>query len=295
MTSVAVVAHRKKTFGGGLDELRRVLAEEGFADPAWYEVPKSRKAPKAARKAVRDGADLLFVWGGDGTVQRCVDAVAGSGVAVAILPAGTANLLATNLGVPADLRAAVEAGLHGERRTIDLGRINGERFAVMAGAGFDGLMMARADGALKDKLGKLAYVWTGARATRMDPRKTRIEVDGKRWFAGQATCVLLGSMGTLTGGLVAFPEARPDDGLLEVGVVTAKSAAQWARVLGRLVAGHPERSPLTRMTRGRKVDVRFDKAVAYELDGGARPARKRLKAAVEPRAITVCVPQRRAR
>src|SRR5437773_6258915 len=103
MTTVAVVAHTGKTLDGGLEKLREVLAREGFSTPLWYEVPKSRKAPKYVRQAVREGADLLFVWGGDGTVQRCVDAVAGSEVALAILPAGTANLLATNLGVPLDV------------------------------------------------------------------------------------------------------------------------------------------------------------------------------------------------
>lgn len=290
MTTIAVVAHKKKTLGGGLDELRKVLADEGFADPAWYEVKKSRKAPKAAGRAVKDGADVLFLWGGDGTVQRCVDAVAGTGVAVAILPAGTANLLATNLGIPLDLRRAVAIGLHGARRALDLGVVNGEHFAVMAGAGFDGLMMRRADGELKDRLGRLAYVWTGLRATTMDARRTWVTVDGKRWYAGDATCVLLGSMGTLTAGLVAFPEAKPDDGVLEVGVVTAQGPLQWGRVLGRLVAGRAESSPLTRMTRGRKIDVRFDKPVAYELDGGARPATRKLKVRVAPGAVTVCVP-----
>ena len=144
MTSVAVVAHQKKTLGGGLDELRSVLAHEGV-DPLWYEVPKSKKAPACARDAIDKGADLVFVWGGDGMVQRCIDALAGSGAAVAILPAGTANLLASNLGIPKDLVEAVDVGLHGEHRALDVGVINGERFAVMAGTGFDARMIKEAD------------------------------------------------------------------------------------------------------------------------------------------------------
>ncbi len=77
MTSIAVVAHKKKSFGGGLEELRRLLADRGFTEPIWYEVAKSRKAPAVARRAVNDGADLLLLWGGDGTVQRCIEALAG--------------------------------------------------------------------------------------------------------------------------------------------------------------------------------------------------------------------------
>ena len=76
MTSVAVVAHSRKSFGGGLDELRSVLAHDGVR-AALVRGAKSKKAPTAARQAVDDGADLVFVWGGDGMVQRCLDALAG--------------------------------------------------------------------------------------------------------------------------------------------------------------------------------------------------------------------------
>jgi diacylglycerol kinase family enzyme len=74
---VAVIAHSGKTLGGGLPELRRVLAAEGVASPFWCEVPKSRAAPEQVRRALDDGADLVFAWGGDGMVQRCVDVLAG--------------------------------------------------------------------------------------------------------------------------------------------------------------------------------------------------------------------------
>mgnify|MGYP000034054683 CR=1 FL=1 len=77
MSSVAVVAHSGKTLGGGLDELRSVLAHAGVDTPLWYEVPKSKKAPARVRKAIDKGADLVFVWGGDGMVQRCIDTLAG--------------------------------------------------------------------------------------------------------------------------------------------------------------------------------------------------------------------------
>jgi diacylglycerol kinase (ATP) len=292
MTSVAVVAHQKKTLGGGLEELRELLAEWGFPDPLWYEVPNSRAAPKRARQALADGADLLFIWGGDGTVQRCVDAVAGENVTIAILPAGTANLLANNLSIPINLREAVDVGLHGDRRRLDAGVLNGERFAVMAGVGFDAIMMRDADSELKGHFGRLAYVWTGARATHMSRRNVRVEIDGKRWFKGKASCVLLGQMGTLAAGISAFPEALPDDGLLEVGVVTAKNALQWTRVLSRLVVKDAKNSPLTQMGQGSKIKIRFDRPTTYELDGGARKAKKKFRASVDRGAITVCVPKK---
>ncbi|MEV0610137.1 diacylglycerol kinase family protein [Polymorphospora rubra] len=287
---VAVVAHAKKTLDGGLDELRRLIAAEDVDELLWYEVPKSRKAPKKARKAVRAGAELVFVWGGDGTVQRCVDALAGTGTTVAIVPAGTANLLASNLDIPRDLAEAVRIGFHGDRRALDAGRVNGEHFAVMAGAGFDAAMIGEADRDLKDRVGRLAYVWTGLRHMRDGAVGVRIRTDGADWFDGRASCVLLGNVSTITGGIEAFDEAEPDDGWLEVGVATADGAVQWARTLGRMAAGRSDRSPFVRITRARKIDVRFAEPVTYELDGGERGTTRRLKAKVRPGAVTVCVP-----
>src|SRR6202451_4686431 len=190
MANVAVVAHARKSFGGGLPELRKVFADEGVTDPHWYEVRKSKHAPDCARRAVNHGADLIFVWGGDGTVQRCIDAVAGTGAVLAILPAGTANLLATNLQIPRDVAAAVRIGRAGERRVLDTGSVNGEHFAVMAGAGFDARMISDADRGAKERLGRAAYVVTGIRNLRARPVRATVKVDGKRFFKGKVSCVL---------------------------------------------------------------------------------------------------------
>jgi len=290
VADVAVVAHSRKSLGGGLPELRRILALEGVTDPLWYEVKKSRRAPKYARRAAGKGADVLFVWGGDGTVQRCIDAVAGTDTAVAILPAGTANLLASNLNVPHDLEEAVRTGLHGDRRRLDTGSVNGERFTVMAGAGFDAQMIAEADRGTKEKLGRAAYVITGIKSLRGRRVRATIEVDGKRFFTGRVSCVLAANVGKIIGGIEAFPQARADSGRLELGVVTARQPTEWARTFGRLAVGHPERSPFAKVTHGKKIKVRFEEKVRFELDGGARPPARKLRIKVHPGSVTVCVP-----
>ena len=290
MARVAVVAHSGKSFGGGLAELRSVLTGEGYPDPLWYEIPKSRKAPKCIRRAVTEGADIVFVWGGDGTVQKCIDAVAGSGVVIAILPAGTANLLAANLGVPTDLTEAVRVGLHGQRRPLDTGSVNGEHFTVMAGAGFDALMIKEADAGMKDRVGRVAYLWTGARNLNARRVKAVVTVDGRSFFKGSISCVLVGNVGKVVGGIEAFSGARPDDGLLDLGVVTAKNPLQWTRTLGRVALGKTEKSPFVETTRGKRFTIRFNRRFPYELDGGARPASKKLRIKVHPSSITICVP-----
>jgi diacylglycerol kinase (ATP) len=291
MTSVGVLAHSAKTLGGGLEELRMTLATHGVNDPMWCEVPKSRFVPEQVEKLLKGGAELIFVWGGDGTVQRVIDTVAGAAVALAILPAGTANLFATNLGIPKDLEEAVKIGLNGFRRQLDVGLINGEHFGVMAGTGLDALMIRDADAGLKDKVGRFAYVWTGAKNVRKSSVRMRIEVDGRAWFKGKASCLLVGNVGDVIGGISAFPDARPDDGRLNIGVVTASGALDWVRTLGRAAIGDAEGSPFVETTTGQAFDIRLDKARPYEIDGGVRKKTKRMKCKVVPGAITVCVPQ----
>ena len=291
MSNVAVVAHARKSFGGGLPELRQVLAREGVTDPLWFEVRKSRKAPEYARRAAAEGADPMFVWGGDGTVQRCLDAVAGTSVSVAILPAGTANLLASNLHIPADdVSAAVHVGLHGDRRVIDTGSVNGEHFAVMAGAGFDARMIAGVDRRTKDRLGRATYLFSGARSLFARRVNATVEADGRRFFEGPVSCVLAGNVGKVLGGIEVFPAARPDDGLLQLGVVSARNPGDWMRTLARVAAGRAERSPFVEMTAGKEFRIRLAQKLPYELDGGARPAASDLRIEAHPRSVMICVP-----
>ena len=291
MTHVAVVAHARKGPRDGLTRLREALEREGVHDPLWYEVPKSRKAPAKARKAIAAGSDLVIVWGGDGTVQRCVDVLAGSHAALAIIPVGTANLLASSLGVPTDIDEAVRTAVRGARRRLDTGSVNGEHFSVMAGAGFDARMVGEADRAMKDRLGRVAYVWTGARNLGRSPVKVNVKVDGKSFFKGRTSCLLVGNVGEIFGGLKAFPDASPQDGRLDVGIVTASNTVQWTRVLGRVAAGRAPRSKFVRSTKARKIDVRFAKPMPYELDGGARDTAKSLRIRVHPRSVEICVPE----
>jgi diacylglycerol kinase (ATP) len=287
---VAVIAHAGKTFGGGLPELRRVLEDEGLRDPLWCEVPKAKKAPPEVERVLEEGAELVIVWGGDGMVRRCIGVLADSDVSLAIVPAGTSNLFATNLGIPKDIRAAVRIALHGDRRRLDVGSFNGERFAVMAGAGFDAAMIKGAD-KLKDRLGRAAYVLSGSANLDAQAFEAKIKVDGVSWYKGAASCILLGNVGDLFGGIEVFEDARPDDGLLELGVVTAEGRVQMARTVARTAVGTAHKSPFVRVTKGRSMNVKLDRKVRYELDGGDRSKVKSFRVEVEPGVVSVCVPR----
>lgn len=289
---VAVIAHAEKRLGRGLPELRRVLKSEGIDDPLWYEVPKASGAPAQVQRALGEGAEVVFAWGGDGTVRRCIGELAGQPARLAIIPAGTANLLAANVGIPRDIEQAVAIGLRGARRRLDVGRFEDQRFAVMAGVGFDAAMI-RGSGALKERIGRLAYVWSGSRHLREPPFGAQIEVDGAQWFDGRATCILLGNVGTLFGGVDVFPDARPDDGQLELGVVRADGVVQWMRTLARTATGDAARSPFVRVTKAQVVKVKLKRKVRYQLDGGARTKLTSFDVEVEPGVLEICVPNDR--
>lgn len=289
---IAVIAHERKTFGGGRRELRRVLKEAGYSEPLWYEVPKSSKASKAIRRAMREGAELLYLWGGDGMVQRSIDAIVrhSLSVPIAILPAGTANLLANNLGVPLNVPDAVALGLRGARQAIDVGVVNGECFAVMAGTGADAITMRDVTKTAKKRVGALAYFRSGIHAIHQPPTSLAIRVNGKAWFEGDASCMLIGNVGAIQGGIELFPNASPVDGKLELAVVTAKTPMEWARVFARVGTGHASRSPFVRTTRATKITIAMAIEQPYELDGGDRDPIGKLKVRVVPAAVTICLP-----
>ena len=302
MTALGVVTNRKKLDERLADDLRAMLTEVGFGGARWYEASKGSAAKQATEEAVADGADVVLAVGGDGTVRACADAVAGSDVALAVLPAGTANLFATALSLPKDAKSVLDAIMAGATRRIDLGNCDGMRFGVMAGSGFDAAIMGRVDDGPKERFGSLAYVWAGMREARnQEPTTVLVKVDGEAYYRGPATCVLVGNLGQLKGGVAVFPDASPTDGLLDVGVVTAGTLREWAEVAVRLLAHRPATSHNAHMTKGREIAVtwapggsskeksRADKT-PFELDGGAKGTRRKLHYTCEPGALRLVIP-----
>lgn len=295
--TVGVIVNQGKLLAGdGLEELRAALADAGHADPPWREVAKSKHAPDQLVELVeRCDVDRLLVWGGDGTVRRCIGTLLSEGfdhVAVGVLPAGTANLLADNLGIPIDLRAAVDVALHGDPTPLDVGIVNDEQhFVVMAGAGFDALLIAEADDSgLKDRFGRLGYVWAGIRHRHVSPAHARITVDGTPWYTGAATTVISGNVGTLIGGITAFPDADPNDGRLDVGVAEVRTGFQWLRLLGAAALRRAAASRFAAATTAQHVVIELDRTLPWQVDGGDRKRTDRFDIRCLPGAIRVCRP-----
>ncbi len=291
MTRVAVVANRRKSTGGGLPALRAALVAAGVDDPIWIEARRGRAVPRAVQRAAEAEPDVLLVWGGDGTVQRAINASAGFDVALAIVPAGSANLLARNLGVPTDIAGAVDTALHGVDRRIDTLTANGVRCAVMCGVGADATLMEATDDAdAKGRLGVLAYL-AGVRAgLEAEPFDATVEVDDAPWFQGPATTVLVGNVGDLVANTRIFRDARPDDGVLDVAVMRDGGTAGWLRTALRAARRSAAASPDVETTRGQAITVVLDRKAPWEADGSVRGRTRRLTVRIDPASLRVRVP-----
>jgi YegS/Rv2252/BmrU family lipid kinase len=262
----------------------------------WLETTVDDPGTGQARTAVEKGADVVLACGGDGTVRSVAQALAGTGVAMGLVPVGTGNLLAKTLGTPQDLSAAVTVALTGDDRTIDVGRVcvdggaDEHVFLVMAGTGFDALIMANTPEALKVRVGPLAYVISGLKAMRGRRTRVTLTFDDGPPVRRRTRTVLVGNSGTLLGGLVLMPAARLDDGKLDVINLAPRGIPGWvavaARVLSRKSRGH-ERVEYWQAT---SITITADVPQPSQIDGDPVGEVSELRMRVEPGALVVRVP-----
>ncbi len=290
MSNIAVVANTEKLTKKDARALRRALTEADFNDVEWIEIKKGSDAKPATAKAIKHGAATVIVCGGDGSVRAASEAIVGTNTALAVVPAGTANLFASGLDLPSDVKEIVAVIARGDRRSIDTAVCNGKTFNVMAGTGFDVAMLADAEDQ-KEKLGTFAYVGAAVRETRK--RKlfdTKVKVDGNDFYDGPVSCVLVGNSGSLKGGVKAFPDATSTDGRLHVAAVSAVGMREWASLMVTAVMRKPHLSSNSEMIDGTEITVKFDKKQRFELDGGVKTKAKKLEFEIRPRSLVVCAP-----
>src|ERR1700727_215442 len=129
------------------------MTGRGGPEPLWVETAPDDTVERLARMAVESGVDLVISSGGDGTVTACAGGVAGSGIALGVLPSGTGNLLARNLGLPLQADAALAVALTGAERRLDVGVAHRRTFVVMGGVGVDAALLSSVSEQLKMRVG----------------------------------------------------------------------------------------------------------------------------------------------
>jgi len=210
---------------------------------------------------------------GNGKVRTVCAELAGTGVPVGVVPAGTGNLLARNLGLPLQLPAAVDVALNGQDRAIDMVEVSGdgiaadEHFMVMAGMGFDALIMSLTNEQAKARIGWLAYVMSAARNLSSPAIRVEVSVDGGEYERHRARTVVVGNVGYLQAGIPLLPDAALDDGVLDVVMLSPRRFLSWLPVVVRVLSRDRRTdAALNRMT-GRSISIRASHDAPRQLDG----------------------------
>ena len=246
--------------------------------------------------AVREGVDLVLGAGGDGTIRVICSELADTGISFGLIPAGTGNLLAKNIGIPLDTALALDVALDGEDKPIDLVGVTMDShsrhtFAVMAGIGIDAAIMEGTNPDLKKAVGSAAYFVSAAQHAKHKALLTRIQVDDDPPVERLAHVIVVGNVGFLQGNLPLIPDARPDDGLLDVLIASPVTFRDWARVFTRVMTRQRRGdAQLDRFT-GRRVTITVDRRDAYQLDGDTAGECRTMTAEVRPGALLVRVPR----
>ncbi|TFB72107.1 diacylglycerol kinase [Cryobacterium glaciale] len=289
-----------------------------WAETHWFETSVDDVGQAATRQALDAGASMVLSAGGDGTVRAVAEALRDSGVRMAIVPSGTGNLLARNLELPlGSIDAATAIAFSGVDKPIDLGvasvtteagAVEEHVFLVMAGLGLDAQMIAHTRDDLKKQVGWLAYVDGVARALpKARPFRIRYSVEGRVDRPAQVSAILIANCGLLPGNLQFLPDARLDDGILDIAVLQPKGVLGWLTIwrrvtwengvlrrsaVGRRMIQATESSNERVMTTLRGADIRIvlEHAQDFELDGDEFGLVRKVKLHADAGALIVRVP-----
>ena len=255
------------------------------------ETSEGRDAGTLAREAREAGCADLLVAGGDGTVMAAVNGLGpNSGVTLGIVPTGTANLVAAGLGLPKDPAEAVRVALSGEPRAMDLGVCEGRLFALGMGLGLTERFVTEASPGLKHTLGRWAYVWSLIKELGARPHRFSLTLDDGTPIEDRGVALVIANMGSLGGGLRFAPDARPDDGILDVCVLRRFRLRDAAHLLLSLLKKDLKHDRALAFHRAKRIEFSAAPPLTAQLDGDAIDAKTPIVVEVVPGALAVRVP-----
>ena len=272
------------------------LSERGWTHPLWIETTVDDPGRAMTRQAVDAGVDLVLGAGGDGTIRVICAGLAGSGVPFGLIPSGTGNLLARNIGIPLDRAAALEVALDGVDKGVDLVEIRvddgpPDHFAVMGGIGIDAVIMEGTNPDLKKAVGSAAYFVSAARNANHPALHTTIQVDDAPPLRRRAHVIVVGNVGYLQANIPLIPDAKYDDGLLDVMVASPRTAADWVRITTRVLTRQRRSDEQLDRITGKKVTITVEERDQYQLDGDTVGECGTMVAEVKPGALVLRVPR----
>jgi diacylglycerol kinase (ATP) len=283
--SIAVVVNPERR-----DELEEFLEALGDRSAARVIEPQGFDEFVRALTDAATSADVVAAIGGDGTQRTAAHALKNSPACLAVVPAGTVNLLARVLGIDS-IEDAASAIRSGHRRTLDTGLVDNETFVLNASTGYDAAVMRRVDDSAK-RWGRLGYFVTGLRTLSTHrPAHVEVSVDGDVFYEGRAMTVMITNVGERgSAEFTVAPGSAPDDGQLDVVVQRSDTAATMVRMIWALQRGRHPRSDDLLVAHGRAIDVRWSAPVPAQCDGDATGRLVEAHHRVDPGSLTVCVP-----
>jgi YegS/Rv2252/BmrU family lipid kinase len=248
-----------------------------------------------AKAAVKEGIDALAVYGGDGTLMEAISGLIGSEIPLVILPGGSANVMATELGIPTELKEACTLLSHGpiEMKTIDVGQFNKRYFIVGISLGFESDVVKGADRETKNKIGIFAYLLSAAAALKKTKKAVyHLKIDGQEHEVQGLTCIITNT-GNLGFSNISFDKhIDVSDGFLDVIVVRKANLSLFKLMVVTLLKWErPDNLELVKHWQGKDISVSSSPKQTVQCDGEVLE-KIPLHIKVIPRAIKVLVPKK---
>jgi diacylglycerol kinase (ATP) len=258
--------------------IENACAAAGWDAPRFFETTAEDPGFSQVRAAAEFGADVVLVGGGDGTVRVAAEYLATTDIAMGLIPLGTGNLLARNIHLDVnDLSGSVQTALFGHQRFIDTARMRvansrtgqsaEHTFLVIAGIGMDAEIVGDTNDGLKKAVGWLAYTEAGVRHLPGRRKKVSIALDDQPEQGRKIRSVLFANCGLIPGGIDFIPGAMIDDGMLDVVVMSPRSAIGWLAMYTKIVLKHKRNLPVMTYYRSGKVTIRSAEPMATQIDG----------------------------
>ena len=268
-------------------QLARAIADSGGAPVEVLLTEGVGHARELAKDAVQRGARLVLAWGGDGTINEIASALAFDNAALGIIPAGSGNGLARELGVHRRADRAIADAMRATPRPMDMGEVDGHLFANVAGTGFDAHIASQF--ATASRRGLVGYAGITARAMRTyRPQHYTVSIDGVE-TEHRAVLVTIANSAQFGNNARIAPGARVDDGELDLVVVEERSRFATLCQMPRLFNGTVARVPGCTIRRVREVTIESDQPMTYHVDGEPVAGGTILRARVHPGALRIAV------
>lgn len=257
-------------------------------------VSKTTSVKELAKQAVNEQSQILLVAGGDGTISQVISVIADSDITLGLLPLGTGNLLAINLGIPLNIEKSIEIIKAGHSKKIDLGEINGKYFSLLAGCGFDVRIIGSTKQAAKKRFGFLAYIIRGfAEVFKTRNMAFQVSLDSRKPFKARASTIFIANTAKIFGDVLSLaPKASMTDGKLDLIIISSKGFFDYFALVFQMLVGHHYKDKgHLKVYQAKSIEIKTNKKYFIQVDGDIASTTP-ISAKIRPQALKIFTPEK---